>query len=392
MASPTKDQAAITGVGYTRISRSSGVSVAALAYEACTNAIRDAGLSSQDVDGILSYSWAGDSIPVREVQTGLGMRQSQWHEDILGGGPQCCSIIGQAAMAVASGLCKHVLCYRALNGRTGLRMGRLGTGAVGRQGARVYAGRDQWTAPFGFAGPPQRNAMMTRKHMARYGTTHEQLGQVAMTLRDNAVKNERAVMRTPLTMEDYLNSRWIAEPLRLFDCCQETDGGCAVIVSRADQAKDMLHPPVYVIAFAQGGGPAMSGGMDKYDDFTAMFPKYIAPGLFNRGGVTVDDVDFAEIYDAFTFAVICQLEDFGFCQKGEGGPFVAEGNIALTGKLPVGTHGGLLSEGYIHGMNNVAEAVGQLRGAAGARQVRGARIGLVSGFASNMGSALLLST
>ncbi|MBI3744020.1 MAG: acetyl-CoA acetyltransferase [Chloroflexi bacterium] len=380
-----KDQAAVSGVGYTKITRNSGVSVMTLALEACYNAIRDAGLTPKDVDGILSYS-VNDSVPVREVAMALGMAGTHWQNDVQGGGSQSCAIVAQAAMAIASGLCKHVVCFRAMNGRSGVRMGRLRTSA----GATGFGGTTQFMAPFGFGGPPMTYAMMARRHMIEYGTTNDQLGAIAVTLRANALHNERAVMRDPLTLDDYRASRWVAQPFHLLDCCQETDAACAMIVSRADIARDMPHRPAYVTSFAYGGGPNPGPQLDKYDDFTTMFPKYIAPGLFARAGITVADVDVAEIYDAFTFTVLCQVEDFGFCKKGEGGPFVESGNIALTGKIPVGTHGGLLNEGYVHGLNNVAEAVGQLRGRAGRRQVKDAEIALCSGFGGNVGSALLL--
>jgi len=362
------------------------VSTTTLAFEACTKAIKDAGLTSKDIDGIVSYALFADSTSVREVQTGLGMTESQWNCDVNGGGTQSNAVLAQASMAITAGLCNHIVLYRALNGRSGVRMGRIGTTGA----TQGFAGGNQWTAPFGFAGPPQSYAMMARKHMAMYGTTSDHLGHLAVTLRANAVKNERALMRTPLTLDDYHNSRWVAEPFHILDCCQETDAGVAMVVSRADLARDMPHKPVYISSFAYGGGKAIGGAMDKYDDFTTLFGNYIAPGLYRRAGITVDDIDLAEIYDAFTFVALAQIEDFGFCKKGEGGPFIADGNIAPGGKIPVGTHGGLLSEGYVHGFNNVAEAVDQLRGEAGPLQVKNARVALTSGFGGNMGSALIL--
>lgn len=362
------------------------MSTTTLAFEACTKAIKDAGLTSKDIDGIVSYALFADSTSVREVQTGLGMTESQWNCDVNGGGTQSNAVLAQASMAITAGLCNHIVLYRALNGRSGVRMGRIGTTSA----AQGFAGGNQWTAPFGFAGPPQSYAMMARKHMAMYGTTSDHLGHLAVTLRANAVKNERALMRTPLTLDDYHNSRWVADPFHILDCCQETDAGVAMVVSRADLARDMPHKPVYISSFAYGGGKAIGGAMDKYDDFTTLFGNYIAPGLYRRAGITVDDIDLAEIYDAFTFVALAQIEDFGFCKKGEGGPFIADGNIAPTGRIPVGTHGGLLSEGYVHGFNNVAEAVDQLRGEAGPLQVKNARVALTSGFGGNMGSALIL--
>ena len=383
-----KDKAAITGIGYTKITRNSGVPVGTLGYIACNNAIKDAGLKASDIDGILSYSMQ-DSISVGELSAGMGMKNIQWWNNIMGGGSQSCAVIAQAAMAIASGLCNHVLCYRAMNGRSGMRMGKLVGAGVTVSQAKSYPGGGQWSAPYGFAGPPMQYAMMARRHMAMYGTTNDHLGMIAVTLRSNAVKNERAIMRNPITLDDYRNSRWIAAPFHILDCCQETDAGCAMVVSRADLAKNMPHKPAYIMSFAYGGGPFM-GAMEKYEDFTTMFPKYLAPGLFARAGITVKDVKVAELYDAFTFAVLCQIEDFGFCAKGEGGPFIAAGNIALNGRVPVGTHGGLLSEGYVHGFNNVAEGVSQVRGTAGERQVKNADFVLVSGFAGTFGSGLIL--
>jgi len=385
--STVKDQPAITGVGYTKITRNSGVSVMALALQACANAIRDAGLTSKDIDGLVSYS-LGDSIYVREVAAALGVPQTQWLADFYGGGPESCSVIAAAAMAISSGVCKHVLCYRAMNGRSGVRMGRR-AGSGGEAGS--VTGPNQFMTPFGLGGPPFRNAMIAQRHMAEYGTKAEHLGAIAITLRGNATKNPRALMRAPLTMDEYLASRFIAAPLRLLDCCQESDGGCAIVVSRSDLARGLPHRAAYVAAFASGSGPGPSLAKDKDPDFTRMFPKYIAPGLFHRAGVAVEDVRVAELYDAFTISVLCQLEDFGFCKKGEGGPFAAAGNISLDARVSVATHGGLLSEGHIHGMNNIAEAVSQIRGDAGPRQAKHADVVLCSGYGGgNVGCALLL--
>jgi acetyl-CoA acetyltransferase len=232
--------------------------------------------------------------------------------------------------------------------------------------------------------------------MALYGTTEEQLGSVAITTREYAVMNERAVMRKPMTMEDYLGSRMIAWPLRLFDICLETDGACALLVTSAERARDTKHRPIYVMAAAHGGGPATSGHDEnlglylRWKEHTEFYGKHIAPDLYGMAGITPQDIDVAEIYDDMTIAVIFQLEDFGFCKKGEGGPFVAEGNTKLTGKLPTNTHGGLMSEAYIHGLNHTFEAVSQLRGDAGLRQVKNAEIALTTGMGAAVGSALIL--
>ncbi len=288
-------------------------------------------------------------------------------------------------MAVALGLCRHVLVYRALNGRSGRRLGHSPDAAQDYVG-----GPQQFSIPFGQLGPAHSYGMLARRHMIEYGTTTEHFGHVAVTLRANAVKNERAIMRNPITLEDHRESRWIAEPFRLLDCCQETDGACALVVSSSEIARDLPHPPAYLSSFALGGRGASALTPDKVDDFTSFFPAHIAPGLYARAGIEIGDIDLAALYDAFTFLVIAQLEDFGFCKKGEGGPFVADGQIAPGGSIPVGTNGGLLSEGYVHGLNNVLEAVSQLRGDAGARQVDGVEVALASGWGANVGSALIL--
>ncbi|MFP8876536.1 MAG: acetyl-CoA acetyltransferase [Myxococcota bacterium] len=380
-----RNRAAITGVGYTPLSRNSGQSVEALALQASLSAIRDAGLAPRDIDGVVSYG-VGDSAQVRTIAQALGLEASNWYTDLYGGGSFSCLSVANAAMAVALGLCQHVLVYRALNGRSGRRLGRSASAALDAVG-----GNEQFSVPFGQLAPAQSYGMLARRHMIDYGTTTEHFGHVAVTLRANAVRNERAIMRKAITLEDHRESRWIAEPFRLLDCCQETDGACALIVSRSEIARDLPHPPAYVSSFAIGGSGASALSPDKVDDFTTFFPAHIAPGLYARAGIEVGDIDLAALYDAFTFLIIGQLEDFGFCNKGEGGPFVADGQITPEGSIPVGTNGGLLSEGYVHGLNNVLEAVSQLRGDAGIRQLESVEVALASGWGANVGSALVLS-
>jgi acetyl-CoA acetyltransferase len=230
-----------------------------------------------------------------------------------------------------------------------------------------------------------------RQHMARYGTTSEQLGAIAVAQRDYAVQNERAMMRTPVTLADYLQARWIAEPFRLLDCCLETDGACAVVVTTVEQARDLRWMPVVVagIAWALGHSSVSVG----WPDLTESAAIHTSRRLYAMAGLGASDLDFAELYDCFTYSVLVQLEDFGLCAKGEGGPFVESGHTARGGAFPVNTHGGALSEGYIHGLNHTTEAVLQLRREAGTRQVPGAEVGLVTGQAgilSGETSALIL--
>ncbi len=379
-----RDKYAITGIGYTEYSGHSGKTVLSLAVEACQKAIRDAGISLAEVDGIVSYNF-GDSIPAIAVATGLGMPAATYAVDFASGGNAANLVIQTAAMAIEAGMAKNVLCYRAMNGRSGYRLG--GSRDVNARGIT------QFTAPFGWITYPQAMAMWCRRHMVKYGTTSEQLGTIAITCRQNASRNERAMMRQPITLDDYLNSRMIVEPFRLLDICLESDGGCAVLVSSAEHAQDLQHPPIYIMGAAYGGGP--NQGDDLFDairwpDHSHNYAKYIAKDLWQSAGITPDDVDVAEIYDCFTYSVIMQLEGFGFCPEGEGGRFVQGGRINLHGELPINTHGGLLSEAYIHGLNHVVEAVFQLRGDAGPQQVKGAEIALTTAGAMTVGSALIL--
>jgi acetyl-CoA acetyltransferase len=371
----------ISGIGYTKFSRSTQASLASLALEASLNAIADAGLRVDQVDGLVCYH-QNDSVLVRDVSTSLGIKELRWWSDFLAGGTFNCAVIAQAAMAIEAGLANYVVCYRALRGRSGKRMGRYR--------ASLTDGVHQFMTPFGFSTPAQIFGMTCRRHMHEYGTTRAQLGYVAVIERTHAGLNDRAMRRDPLTMEQYLGGRVIADPYTLFDCCQETDGACAVVLTRADRARSAPHPPVYVLGAVHGGGDVPRVPFDGWRDLSvSAFPR-LATELYARAGVGPKDIDVALLYDAFTFEVIQQLEDFGFCKPGEGGPFVEDGNIGLAGSLPVNPHGGLLSEAYIHGLNHIIEAVQQLRIEAGDRQVSGADIALVTGFGFCAGSAIVL--
>jgi acetyl-CoA acetyltransferase len=379
-----RDKYAIAGIGYTRYSRDSGTTVLALALEACRNAVADAGLAFEEVDGVVSYHM-GDSVPAMAVATGLGLPAAHYAVDFCAGGNAANLVVQAAAQAIEAGLATNVLCYRAMNGRSGYRLG----------GSRDVnaAGFTQFTAPYGWMTYPQAMAMWCRRHMVKYGTTSAELGTIAVTCRRHATLNERAMMRKPITLEDHQAAPVIVEPFRLLDICLETDGGCAVLVTSSGRARNFRHQPVYIMGAAYGGGP--NQGDDLFDairwpDHAHNYSKYIAHDLWKSAGVTPQDVDVALIYDCFTHSVIMQLEGFGFCPEGEGGRFVQGGRIDLGGELPLNTHGGLLSEAYIHGLNHVVEAVEQLRGQAGARQVKDAEIALTTAGAMTVGSALVL--
>jgi acetyl-CoA acetyltransferase len=376
-----RDRAAIAGIGYTEFSKNSGVSTLELGLRAVTAALEDAGLPVSEVDGLATHR-VGDSAMPATLAASLGIDDLKFFVDLFGGGSASHSIVGQAALAVASGVANTIVCYRALNARSEFRMG--GSGRPAPDQAEF-----QYQVPYGYLAPPQQFAMAARAHMLQYGTTHEQLGQIAVQQRANAVDNERALMRKPITLDDYLASRWVVEPFRLFDCCLETDGAVALVVTTPERARDLRRPPVWISAAAWGTGQTL------YADpiATQTAAARMAPRLFEMAGVGPADIDVAELYDCFTYSVVVQLEDYGFCAKGDGGPFAASGALARGGALPVNTHGGFLSEGYVHGLNHVCEAVSQLRGEAGSRQVEGAEVALSTsqpGYISGNTSALIL--
>jgi acetyl-CoA acetyltransferase len=379
-----RDKYAIAGIGYTKYSNNSGTTVLNLALEACRNALTDAGMDASEVDGVVSYHF-NDSIPSIAVATGLGLPAARYAVEFSSGGNAANLIVQAAAAAIEAGLADNVLCFRAMNGRSGFRLG----------GGRELNSRGitQYTAPFGWITYPQAMAMWCRRHMVKYSTTSEQLGRIAVEFRNNAARNERAIMRQPITLADHQASRMIVDPFHLLDICLESDGACAVLVTSAARARALRQKPVFIMGAAYGGGP--NQGDDLFDairwpDHSQNFTTYIARDLWGSAGVGPQDIDVAEIYDCFTYTVIMSLEGLGFCPHGEGGRFVADGGIAFNGKLPVNTHGGLLSEAYIHGFNHVIEAVEQLRGAAGPRQVKGAELAVTTGGAMTCGSALVL--
>jgi len=378
-----RDRVAIAGIGYTEFSKNSKVSTLTLATRAIAAAVADAGLEMDDVDGLATHRVGDSALPATVVHA-LGLRDPKWLLDLFGGGSASHSVVGQAALAIAAGVADTVVCYRAINARSEFRMG--GTGRP-----LVDAAETQYQAPYGYMAPPQQFAMMARAHMEKYGTTAEQLGAVAVTQRGHAAMNERAMMRHPITLDDYLASRWIVEPFRLFDCCLETDVAVALVLTSAERARDLQRPSVLIRGIAWGGGFTLYSS-DRPDS-TRSAAADLAPRLFEQAGVGPRDIDVAELYDCFTYSVLVQLEDYGFCKKGEGGPFFESGATALGGSIPVNTHGGFLSEGYAHGLNHIAEAVSQLRGSAADRQVEGAEIALSTsqpGYIAGNTSALIL--
>jgi len=237
----------------------------------------------------------------------------------------------------------------------------------------------EYELPQGAIAPAQLYAPMARRHMELYGTTSRQFAEIAVGIREHALLNDNAVMKKPITIEDHQNSRMIADPFRLFDCSLESDGGAALVVSSAERARDMPQPRVVILGSGEGH-PDTPSSITQRPDITRLGIAKAAPRVFEMAGVTHADIDVAEIYDCFTYIVLCQLEDMGFCAKGEGGPFVEDGKLRLGGSLPTNTHGGLLSQAHMLGMNHIVELVRQLRHQGGRAQVAGAEIGLVTGY------------
>ncbi|WP_043631736.1 thiolase C-terminal domain-containing protein [Nonomuraea candida] len=352
---PFAGRAAVAGIGMTALSRESGRTELELATQACRAACADAGVPPRDVDAVLSYH-LNDSAPVVQVARALGIERLGWHNDIAGGGTQAASILGDAAMLIHAGLARNILIYRALNGRSGKRMNTVSTGPQERH-------------TYGLAGPVPLFALAATRYLHDTGLTAEHLHAVVAQSRRNAGGNPRALRREPLALADYLARPYVCTPLRTVDCCQETDGACALLVS------GVLDGP-RVRAVVRGGGPGCSA-MDRSPDVTAIFSAYVAPMLWEASGLRPSDVDVALPYDAYSWLVPRQLEDFGLVARGELGPYLLEGRHAW-----VNPHGGLLSEGYVHGLNNVAQAVRELRS--------GREVALVTGFGGSYGSAALL--
>lgn len=374
---------AISGVGYTEFSRNSGKTVLQLATEACKNAIEDSGISIEDVDGVLSFSALNDSVSSEAVATALGMRKQNYIVNLNTGGQAPSLLVMMAAAAIESGMAENILVFRALNGRSGKRIG----------GMQILGDGSQFRDPIGYTGQPAYFAMWARRYMIETGATWEDIAAVPIAQRKYAQLNERAIIKDPLTIEDYLESPYIVEPFRRPDCTPEVDGAVAVLVTSLKNARQMKHAPAVIEGAAYACGPRSGIDMSDdllWDDYTKNYLHIIADDLWESAGITPKDVDFAEIYDCFSTTVLYGLEALGFVERGGAGEFVRSGETGIDGELPVNTHGGLLCEGYVHGMNTLSEAVLQIQRRGGKRQVKNANIGVVTSGAQVDGSALIL--
>ena len=341
-----------------------------LQLEAARRAIEDAGLRPKDIDSILPSQYGPAA---EEIAANLGIEDLRYTATIQMGGASPVACLQTAAMVIAAGVAANVLIPAGFKFYSSRRAQDPSAMPM------AWVARDFYI-PYGLFAPAQWYSLMARRHVHEYGTTPEQLGTVAIAMRRHAQLNAAALMRDrPLTMDEYLASPVIFGPYRLLDCCLETDGAAAVVVTAANRAAGLPRLPVWISGVATGH-PYPADDITNRRDIFRIGLSSAAPRAFSMAGVSPREVDFAEIYDCFTFELVQQIEELGFCRRGEGGAFVQDGRIELGGDLPVNTHGGLLSEAHVMGMNHIVEAVKQLRGDAAERQVKDARMGVVTGW------------
>jgi len=352
--------AAIAGIGATEFSKESGRSELQLSVEAVQHALADCGLTAADVDGLTTFTM--DTSSEIAVARELGIPELRFFSRINYGGGAACATVQHAAMAVATGVADVVVAYRGFNERSGARFGQVSVAAATQVNTN---GLDNaWTYPLGLGTPAATVAMQARRYMHDYGASSEDFGRVAVADRRHAATNPNAFFHDkPITLEDHQASRMIVDPLHLLDCCQESDGAVALVIVSAQRANDLMHPPAYIIAAAQGSARDQFVMTSYYrDDIGIPEMGVVGRELWRQSGLQPDEMPMAVLYDHFTPYVLMQLEELGFCGRGEAPGFIADGAIEIGGRLPLNTHGGQLGEAYIHGMNGIAEAVRQVRG------------------------------
>lgn len=366
---------AIAGLGQTRMGKNfDHPNAVGFAIDAITLALDDAGLKLQDIDGLLvnpGITWMENAMASFTLQQAMGLKDLRLSAMMNLGGATAAAMIMHATQSIAAGMAEVVACVFA---DAPLKPPAPREKGGGGGSAAAYGFARGVNAAYGLFGVNANYAFVARRHMHLYGTTQDHLGTIAVEQRKWANLNPEAQFHdTPMSMEDYHSSRWVVEPFHLFDCCLVSNGGLAVIVTSAERAKDLKKPPVYILGMGQGhpGGDPMETLLSG-----APIAKKTA---FNMAKIGLSDIQFAELYDCYTFTVLVTLEDYGFCKKGEGGPFVADGKTGPGGSIPVNTGGGQLSSFYMWGMTPVAEAIVQVRGEGGRRQVPNHELGLVSG-------------
>jgi acetyl-CoA acetyltransferase/uncharacterized OB-fold protein len=384
-------RAILSGVGQSQIGRRLFRTDLDLTCEAALAAIADAGLTPADIDGLACYpgpmgaaapGFAGPGTP--EVQDALGL-QLGWHGS-GGEGPAQVAPVMLAALAVAAGLCRHALVYRTVTEATAAAgSGRLGIGA----GSRTVSGFAQWVIPFGAMSAANWLALHAVRHMHEFGTRREHLAEIALTARAHAALNPAAIYRDPLTLEDYLNARMVTWPFGLYDCDVPVDGSTAVVVSPAAAARDLPRPAVHIHAI--GSSIRSRPVWDQWEDITTMAARDAAAQMWARADLGPGDVDTVQLYDGFSWLTLAWIEALGFCGRGEAGPFVEGGRLRLGGDLPLNTWGGQLSGGRLHGFGFLAEAIRQLRGECGPRQVQDCEVVVVAAGGGPIAGCLLLT-
>lgn len=368
---PFRRRYAIVGIGETELGKLGDVTTMTLHVEAVKRALADAGLAPGDVDGLLANQPLHDAH--RSYSTMVAHAAGitpNYVTDLALGGATPVSMVQHAVMAIDAGLCHTVVCVHARNNAS--------MASVKKKDSPVRDGPEEFEEPFGLVGAVASHAAAASRHMYEFGTTHEQLAAVAVAARKHALLNPMATMRKPLSIEDCLASRWVIRPLHLTDCCLVSDGGGAFVVTTEERAKNLRKPPVYVLGM---GSHSPHPDLMRAPTLTTLGGKKSSERAYKMAGLGPKDMNFAQIYDCFTITTLITLEDYGFCPKGEGGPWIAGGSIEIGGELPVNTHGGLLSQAHVEGMLHVTEAVKQLRGSEvePARQVPNAEVGVVSG-------------
>jgi acetyl-CoA acetyltransferase len=384
---PLRGGAAIVGVGCTEFSRLAGRTELQLACEAIDAALGDAGLRAGDVDGIVSCTV--DPVEETELVRSIGFEAIGFSSRIPYGGGGSMGVLQHAAAAVTSGAADVVVAYRAIRARSGAS--RFGDAKTAPSPTSGHSGTTamQWCMPFGVLTPASWMAFNSVRYMHQFGVTSADIGQAVVQLRAYAATNPAAWgYGRPITIDDHQSSRWIVEPcIHLLDCCQETDGSVALVITSRARARDLPSPPVHIAAAATAGLFEQEIASDHYRPDLSVMEGSVAMArrLFDDTGLRRDDIDVALIYDAFSPILLMQLEALGFCGFGEAKDFIADGHLGPDGSLPCNTNGGLIGEGYIHGLNLVLEAARQLRGTA-VNQVSGARTALVT--ASRTGAIL----
>ena len=391
MTATIRDKAAIVGVGQTPFAKHLGRSELDMAIEAILAACDDAGVSPRAIDGIVRYDI--ETTDEENLYAALGQPQIRFFAGTPFGGGGSAAVLVVAAAAIAAGMADTIVVYRS---RARGKESSYGGGK--HQGGRYWeklgdelAGLNSWHVPQGLVSAFQEMAMISMRHRVEYGTTDDQYAEVAVAFRGHAMRNPNAVMRAPMAIADHHASRMIADPLRLFDCSIETDGAVAMIVTSVERARDLRQRPAIILAGAMAAGSHHIRLSTYYDHPREVdSPPRVAAELWKMAGIGPSDVDVAFFYDFFTPLVILALEEYGFCGRGEGGPFVERGGLAWpSGRLVANTNGGQLSEAFIHGFNNTTEAVRQIRGTS-TSQVEGCEIAFVAGGNSDPTGAVLL--